>query len=214
MIKKDEFLEKVENQAVNSLGYIRQDKLFNLLYAGNNKVCIKPVASPVAQANKQCEARKGQEQVVIALLSNIERLRLYDRKLYYVAHLQLIGSLRISEVLELSPNQITLTGHIHVKGSKGSNDSIIFSGDAKEYLLKCKRNNVYPFADYNRFYCYRQYKKFGIKYDSNTSSKSSITHAIRHINVVSQRIENIDNVNISDHLRHKNKSNQKYYGNN
>ena len=121
--------------------------------------------------------------------------------------------LRISEVLHIQYTAISNNGTIIIKSLKGSNDRIINLPELKEYLLHCKQYGNNPFDLYNRWYCYREFKKLGIYYISGKSSKNSITHAFRHMIVADLKEQGLDNVAIAKYMGHKNHKNIDYYGN-
>jgi integrase len=122
------------------------------------------------------------------------------------------GSLRVSEALSIQPKDITPTGKILVKSKKGGTERLISSGEAKEFLLKCRQVGTIPFEGCSRFWVYREFKKFGIYFQSQTSSKTSVTHAIRHIITASNRsVTNSDEV-LAQELGHKNKKTNQRYG--
>ena len=196
----------------NSLGHIDENKLFNLLYPSSKALRPKSDLKPFAQANTSCQQSMARVTGIFTIRDKIERIKSKDRLLYFIAHLQLIGGLRISEVLTLSPDDITFTGHIHIKSLKGSANAIIYAGNAADFLINCKQNCVKPFSLYSRFYVYRQYKKYGISFQSSQSSKSSVTHAIRHINTKAQLKESFSGESIQNFMRHKSKSNTEKYG--
>ncbi len=177
-----------------------------------NKPLKVAVLNPTAQTNKLCAVNKVQDSFGSSILSKIERLRHRDLVLFCIATLQLSGGLRISEVLNIMPSDITSIGHVVVKGSKGSSDRIIHAGNATTYLLRCRLNSTIPFYGYNRFFVYREYKKLGIEYQSANSKKKSVTHAFRQVMVESNRTEKVDSELISKQLGHKNEKNIKYYG--
>ena len=178
-----------------------------------NNLRPRTVLNPIAPTVKVCDAQRKGEIAYKSLLSKVDSLKSQSRILYYVAVLQIIGSFRISEVLNIKPTDIMLSGHVLVQGSKGSANQLIHSGEVSDYLVQCKSKNIYPFAALNRFFVYRQYRKVGIIYKSHYSGKLSVTHAFRQYNVELMRVNDIENEEISKHLGHKNKSNQSYYGN-
>jgi integrase len=122
------------------------------------------------------------------------------------------GSLRVSEVLAIQPKDITPTGKILIKSMKGGNERLISSGEAKEFILKCKEIRRIPFEGCSRFWVYREFKKFGIYFQSSTSSKTSVTHAIRHITTASNRMVTNSNEVLAEQLGHKNKTTNQKYG--
>ena len=171
-----------------------------------------PVAIPIAQTNTLCGTVSEVKTISEALQSKIEAISYENKELYYLARLMFIGCLRISEVLSIKGTDITNTYHIKIKGSKNSNNKVVSCFELKSYLSTYKGHSIYLFNQFNRFYVYREFKKYGICFKSVNSSKQSVTHAIRHI--TSAEIN--DNSNDIDFkqilLGHKKQSNSKLYG--
>jgi len=201
-----------ESEYVDKMQRINQKKLFSLLYPNTIKLGCKPGLSLSAQSSGQYSTRSVIEESLTSLISRIEDLRNSDLLLFYIAHLQLIGSLRISEVLNIRSYDIDMLGHITIKGLKGSKDLVLFAGESKEYLIQCKRSKIDPFTLYSRFYVYREYKKKGIVFQSLNSSRKSVTHAIRQLNAMALRYNNKSNSDVSVLLHHSGNKSQRYYG--
>lgn len=108
----------------------------------------------------------------------IKQLRNISMILYYIAHLQFVYGLRISEVLNIQHHHISRQGFVLIKSRKGSQDRIVFAGDALDYFDRCKANKVDPFKNFNRYFVYRQYKKVGLISFQTSSSKDSVTHSL------------------------------------
>ena len=202
------------DQFANSLGHINEKKLFAALYPDIKIPRSKSEPIPNAHSKNPCTGQLDPETDIHFLRNKIEQLKNSDRLLYFIAHLQLIGGLRISEVLNIQPSDIALTGHVSIKSLKNSANAVIYAGNAANYLISCKQNNVIPFSLYSRFYVYRQYKKHSINFNSVNSSKSSVTHAIRHIAASAQRKANFSDKNVQTFLRHKSPKSTEYYGKN
>lgn len=200
------------DQFANSLGHVDEKKLFSLLYPNSKAPRTKPELKPFAQSNLLCKFREKKEPAEITLRSKIEKIKSKDIKLYYIAYLQFAAGLRISEVLNISVFDISLSGHISVKSLKHSANSVIHGGEAADYLINCKINKTDPFDMYNRWYVYRQYQKHGISFQSKISSVASVTHAMRHVAAQSLRSANVSDSQLQKFMRHKNARNTKQYG--
>jgi integrase len=125
--------------------------------------------------------------------------------------LQFTHALRISEVLNLSGADLLPLNHIKIASLKGSIPRIITFRDRYGYLENCRSSGADPYSFISRFSIYRLYKNLGICYQSDTSSKQSITHAPRHIMAELINLEDKENLYASDFLRHKSKSTLKFY---
>lgn len=202
------------NNYVDSQGRINERKLFSYLNCDTQKERFKSVTNSSAQTESLCASRSQDEVDYSRMLSKIESILQHDRTLYYIAMLQLCGGLRISEVLGIRPYDITLTGHVSIHSRKGSSHQIIHGGVVANYLIQCKKLNMYPFNLYSRYYVYRQYKKYGLTIQPVNSSKKAVTHSLRHLAASAQRNESIQDEKIQKFLRHVSSKSTTYYGKN
>ncbi len=174
----------------------------------------KPVPSPSAQTTTLLQLQEQESIVMSSIRSYRFQLLRDDPLLWYIIELQLSGGLRISEVLGLSCKDISFSGHVSIKGSKGSYGKIIYVVDSLEYLLRCKNNSLNPFEGYSRFYVYRQFKKLGIELQLNGKKKNAVTHAIRHVVAREEKNAGFSKKQTQRHLGHRNsKSTDHYRGN-
>ena len=193
-------------------GVLNERKIFEFLYPDRKLKRTGPVLTPSAHSTTLCKQNTNANAAVKALLATLSLIKKDNLKLYYIAHLQLIAALRISEVLRIAPGHISSTGHIYIKGLKGSNDKVIYAGDAVNYMLFCKTNNISPFASYSRYFVYRQYARYNISFNSIYSSRTSVTHAIRHIAASSFNSDSVKDNRKQTLLGHKNPKNTGLYG--
>ena len=202
---------KIFEEHFNKNKFLNQKDLFNFLYSDKQKRRVKSVIKPPAQTTTSCYPGKQDYVYINSLLSKIDKLKMLDLKLYYIAQIQFEQGLRISEVLNLRVYDLMPSGHFYIKSAKGSNNRVYFVASVANYFITCKKNGVDPFANYNRFFVYRQYKKLGIDFYNSKTCKHSVTHAFRHI-IANEIYKNVDDTEtVSDFLRHKNKENYKYY---
>lgn len=120
-------------------------------------------------------------------------------------------ALRVSEVLGISPKNITSSGTIIVKGLKGSNDKYVDVIELRDFFKECKVNNVSPFKNVSRYFVYRTYKKFNINSSETYGTKTAVTHGFRYKKV--REIQEIENdLTVSSLvLGHKSLSSTKHY---
>ncbi len=104
-----------------------------------------------------------------------------------------------------------MSGHVSVKGSKGSYGKVVYIVDGLEYLLKCRANSVSPFSCYSRFYVYRKYKQLGIELELNGKCKNAVTHAIRHMVAREEEKAGFSEKQTQRHLGHKNSKSTTHY---
>lgn len=195
-------------------GRISEQKLSAFLNHNNKRKRTKSVSSPTAHTNKQCDVPNEIEQGYDELVKRIEVMKEENKVVSVVAELMSIGSLRVSEVLRIDYNDLTRTGQLLIRGSKGSSDKLINVGSCREYLNKCRLNQYKPFAGIDRFYVYRQFKKYGIEFQFEGKSKRSVTHVFRQINNRILQKEGIDESLRRSNLGHKGKTAIKYYNEN
>lgn len=107
------------------------------------------------------------------------------RVLLAVIELQLLYGLRISECLNINTSDISPTGHIRIRGAKGSNDRIVIPYRFSSFW----RNEavaILPLGNvYSRFWFYRQYRNLGLCAIFGNSKVKSVTHLFRHLNILS-----------------------------
>lgn len=192
-------------------GKINEKRLFEYLYPNTCKLPVKSSIRPSAQSTGLCKSSCNTDSVYNTILTALVKLRDYNSIIFYIAELQFSAGLRISEVLQIKYKDITKTGHVLIRALKGSRDRIVYSQNSCDYLLQCRVNAVDPFTMFNRYFIYRCYKKFHINFDLGHSSKSSVTHAFRHVYAMIQKNANISKKDIGRSLGHKNESSVDYY---
>lgn len=107
------------------------------------------------------------------------------RVLLAVVELQLFYGLRISECLNITTSDISNTGHIRIRGAKGSNDRIVIPYRFASFWQN-EAKAILPIGNiYSRFWFYRQYKNLGLYAIFGNSKVNSVTHLFRHLNILS-----------------------------
>jgi integrase len=107
------------------------------------------------------------------------------RVLLAVIELQLFYGLRISECLNITTSDISNTGHIRIRGAKGSNDRIVIPYKFASFWQN-EAKAILPIGKvYSRFWFYRQYKNLGLYAIFGNSKVKSVTHLFRHLNILS-----------------------------
>lgn len=197
---------------VRKNGQIDEKKLFEHLNPQGSLVSDTAVPTPTAQTTKLCTGLNQGESLINDILTKRKEIIKKDRLLWYIVDLMLNSGCRISEILSIKPHNILLNGSVKIQASKGGNNRIISSSDARNYLIDCKSSGNHPFMDYNRFYIYRAFKKWGIGYVVNGNCNKAVTHAIRHANTEVQREGKVEKSIIQSQLGHTNESTQSHYG--
>jgi integrase len=196
---------------VHKNGQIIDRKLFEFLNPSSRIVRIRTVKTPMAQTNTLCNLPTSTKQQFDTLLLLLANIKMKEPIMYYLCEIMLAGSCRVSEVLAINYSDFKTTKQLLIRGKKGSGNRLISISESRIYLEKCKENKVNPFAHFDRFYVYRQFKKYGIGGQFDGSQKMAITHYFRQLSL---RILQMEGVNQEDRMKqagHKSKSSTKYY---
>ena len=193
-------------------GRLDEKTMERILNAPMNYRRAKSVPSLCAQTTKQCGEGDSYLALVRSLEQKKERILKENCHLWYIIEGLMYNGCRISEILSIRASDITVIGTVNIRAKKGSENRIIHFASATEFLKSCRLNNIKPFELYDRFYVYRQFKKYGISIHTGNSSKNSVTHSFRHLYINSARKENIQAETIQKSVGHKNKANTEKYG--
>lgn len=160
---------------------ILNDRLMDrLLSVQPNKGRYKSALPSPAQTGTQCATGHIEDPAELVPESARTKIAQQNPRLLHLINFMTASSCRISEALKVNYWEITKTGHVKLHQSKGSGDRIVHSGMAMQYLLECLKSKRQPWADWNRFFVYREFKKFGIGLQLQGRKKKSITHSVRH----------------------------------
>lgn len=182
------------------------------LKSETNQLPTNSVPTPSALSETQCDGHKSQDLLNEAVQTSMRSLKNLSPALYCIAHLLFANGLRISEVLQISPGDISSAGFVKIRGSKGSEDRVIHSGDACDYLLKCRKLSVFPFEGISRFHVYREFKKVGLSHRFGDNKRKSVTHIFRHMASLNAKSVNADLDTRARQLGHKSTKSTEYYG--
>ena len=186
----------------------------NVIYLANAdslQARTKSVPNPSAQIAKVYGASEEVSKEIDRLLSSKESIKARSCELWYIIELLISSGARISEVLSISPVDIMRNGNVRVRGKKGSSDRIVVTRDSMDYMLRCRSVGKYPFQDWDRFRCYREFKLLGIGMRFPGKEKQSVTHFFRHAYNRMMKKEGIEQELRSSELGHKSRSNIKHY---
>jgi site-specific recombinase XerD len=136
--------------------------------------------SSSAQSNKLLVGRMLSDSTESSRILDIIQNDKLALVLRVVLELQFLHGLRISEVLNITPLDITRQGRIRIKGLKGSFDRFVLSSYYKDFWLNSGISLLPLCTTYSRFYFYREYKKLSIGAYFGNSQNKSITHYFRH----------------------------------
>lgn len=146
-----------------------------------NRAAINAVLNPSAHTETLCglaDIGKTEIETKLAWVNSLPGLSMPMKTLI---NLQFTSGLRVSEALGIKASDMMYNGMIRIRSSKGSISRIIHYSDNDGYLEFCRKIGKQPFAEFNRFFVYREYKKLGIITAPRKSTKQAVTHAPRHM---------------------------------
>jgi Phage integrase family len=146
----------------------------------NKQVRSKSESTPNAQIVTQCSAGYRSGTIENESSSQYERIKRENTRLFYLIEFMNASACRITEALSIKPTNCTSSGHVLINCLKGGKQRIVSSGMATEFIKSCASRKISPWSDWNRFFVYREMKKFGIGIKLNGRVRKSITHSIRH----------------------------------
>lgn len=144
-------------------------------------VRTRAVQTPFAQTAIPSGLQSSPNPIVARSLSLSGVKSTLPMELKVLIHLQLMTGLRISEILNITAKDLKSYGRILINTLKKGKPRLVYYVDSYGYLDKCRALSVQPFANYDRYFIYRLYKKNGIQLATKMSSKMSVTHAFRHL---------------------------------
>ena len=165
---------------------------------------VNPVPNPSAQTTKLLHGNIKELAEITALLHNLLRNDVVPEPVKAVAGLMFEHGLRISEVLRIEKRDISVSGHIRIKGLKGSNSRVVLSNIMRKFWTTSPEY-MFPIVNtYSRFYFYRWFKKMGLYKIFGDNKKYSVTHLFRHALALHLKEEFEDTQLTQQYLGHKN----------
>lgn len=135
-----------------------------------------------------------------------------DRVICLSIALQLLCSLRISEVLAIRLKDVGGNGNVYINTKKKGQSIVIKDSLICSIFREYKKANYEIFASVSRQYIYRQYKIMGIVSVSSGKFQLAVTHAFRHHNAKEVRKQTDDPKMLKNVLHHNSILSQEYYG--
>lgn len=169
------------------------------------------VLSSSAQNTSMCELESSSDKLLKSFILRVYKCSWLSRTDRGIMLLCLCEGLRISEVLSITEKDFRAGDKIFIRGLKGSFDRVVsvkyFYDDL---FIFCRDRSSLHYAG-SRFYFYREMKKLGVIFQSNNSSRASVTHAGRHLlaDDIFQRGEDIELSKRT--LGHKSVNSTKHY---
>lgn len=196
----------------NANGHINQKQLFNYLHGNLKTNKAKSELKPCAQSPALCLASNDWDTTLSAVNAALTKMKNEFSSLYYFTTIQMSGGLRVSETLNIKVYDITPTGLIKIKTLKGGKSKIINVSEVRDFLLHCKQSAYLPWQDWNRFYVYREFKKFGLPEIQTGARRHAVTHLFRHLQTAELRSINANEKETAEFLGHKSLRSQESYG--
>lgn len=180
-------------------------------YKSSTSRGVNPVPIPSAQTTKLLHGSSKQIADITALLSNLLYNDVVPEPVKAVAALMFEHGLRITEVLRIESRDISPSGHIHIKGLKGSNSRVVLASTLRTFWTHSP-DYMFPIGNtWSRFYFYRWFKKMGVYKIFGDNKKKSVTHLFRHALALHLKDE-FDNTQLTQlYLGHKNIKSTEHY---
>lgn len=171
----------------------------------------KLVSSSSALTDTLCDDKKTFDAELKNVWKSIEMMKVECERAARLAIFLLDTGCRISEALSLTYMNIDSLSRVRIEGKKGSNTRIFFSPKNSAWLLDVRVYKMNLWQDYNRFFIYRIFKKYGIGQTFRENKKMSITHYFRYLNAQIAKEIAERNSEISVLLGHKKEKNTEIY---
>lgn len=172
----------------------------------------KAVLNPSESIAKELLPGMSPSDYVNTIKAGLRTVKEYDVRVWRIGILQLAGSLRISEALEIMPWNITLLGDVKITAKKRGIDRIVQGGEIREWLIFCRDNSIVPFDGISKNYVWRVYNKCGLVAVVGNKQNHQVTHIFRHANASVIRESNLSDDLVTQQLGHKSKNTQSHYG--
>ena len=141
-----------------------------------------------------------------------ERLYGRSRLCYFIAQIQCLYGLRISEVLSIKLADIGDDYKVTVQRLKREDPVVITLTFQERFIHKSKEIKGFLFDMTTRFSVYYTYKECGIGFQSKYSTKLSVTHSYRHLYVRKLLEQGYSYPDIAIMLGHLDERNTELYG--
>ncbi len=166
---------------------------------------------PGAQSHGLCRRLTDVDIYIDRCVNIIEERKDVPQVVRAVLEVLFLNGARISEVLKATGKNITPQGNIIVKGSKGSSDRLLVVSYHRDFWLRWKNNNECLGDVFSRFFFYRYFRKLGLSMSVRGSSRSVVTHSLRHLLVQSgMKVEETKEI-LSKYIGHKSIKSIEYY---
>lgn len=173
-------------------------------YKSSTSRGVNPVPTPCAQSTKLLHGEEKELTEITQLLHNLLHNDVVPEPVKAVAALMFEHGLRISEVLRIEKRDISASGHIRIRGLKGSHSRVVLANILRKFWTTSPEY-MFPLCNtYSRFYFYRWLKKMGVYKVFGENKKYSVTHLFRHALALHFKEEFDDTQLTQQYLGHKN----------
>jgi len=146
------------------------------------------------------------------IIEQLKTKKQYLGNYYYLFILQYQTGCRITEALNICPQDLSPNGMVLVKGLKKSQDRVCYIPELQPLINKSLSTGNKLFFSMNRFTAYRLLKSIGIQKLKKGRERESVTHIFRDQHAKNIRDLTSNEIVLSQQLGHKNQRNSEYYG--
>lgn len=199
---------------------LRRDKYGNQILTGSDLIAFNgfknsargnSAMTPPAQTSGRCDNGTDVETLTERVRNIVEGKTDAPKIVAAVLEILFINGCRISEAIDITGAHITKDGKILSATKKGSNQRILVSVIWSRYWQSLQGMKERISDIYDRYWFYRQLKKYGVYMDAPNSTKKAVTHSLRHLYIKNTKNINISNETISREVGHKSKKSITYY---
>lgn len=194
-----------------SFKVLTEKVLDSFLETSPHQLRSKPALTPCAQTTIVRSAPGQVSELNLVSVTTKAKIKHESYQLAMLIEFMEASGCRVSEALSIKPTDITQMGHVKIKAKKGSNDRIISSGMATEYMRECYAKKKAPFDGWSRHFVYRQFKKYNIGVKYSGKKKKSVTHSMRHQVAKSIQKAGMSITDTQKALGHKSLNSTSYY---
>lgn len=201
-----ELIAKLEER-----GRVTGRDIYNIIYSDRDFLRSKPVLKPSEQYEAKNNKNNSRDFTISEFLTMIERKKNERKDMIAIVGLMAESGCRVSEILRINHSDISVAGHVKIRGLKGSSNRIIYSSIALQYLLECKKLQTNPFMYINRLDVYRWCKNNGFYAYIEGNNKVAVTHSFRHLYIQSLQQIDAELETVSKHVGHKSIKTTEHY---
>jgi integrase len=174
----------------------------------------KSESKPIAQITNLCDVREPVKYDVISVAITVMQDRRIHEQIRLLIDLMYTNALRISEALQLTSSDIISANTIVVNSKKHGNKRIGYCTYNSDVLQKYRGMSNVKLFNFDRYFAYRMFRRFGIVISSSDEVNSLVTHSLRVAIAKELQSAESDIQLTASQLGHKNTKNTQIYVNN